>query len=111
MIGIPQPIVTWAKATSLHGNFTILTNSSKTVISTNTEVVQFNQHMITTTLEVRNLVKEDDEAYYRCSSVNNVENLIQAEHESTAHLTVQGDLSWIEQYKCILLYRSWDIYM
>ena len=90
MIGIPRPNIVWARANSAQGPFTVLNNSSKTEISETEALLQHNQIMVNTTLEVRNLRKEDDEAYYRCTAVNDVENLIQAESVSTAHLVVQG---------------------
>ena len=91
IMGIPQPTITWSRGSSTEGNFTTLTNTTKIVISTDAKIAQFNLYVITTSLEVKNLVKEDDEAYYRCSAVNNVENLIQAENESTALLTINGN--------------------
>ena len=91
-MGIPQPTITWARGSSTEGNFTTLTNTTKIAISTDAKIAQFNQqYVITTTLEVQNLVKEDDEAYYRCSAVNNIENLIQTENKSTALLTINGN--------------------
>ena len=92
VIGIPHPNIIWARANSSQSPFTstFLTNSSKTETSTTETLVQHNQIMINTTLEVRNLRKEDDEGYYRCTAINNVQNLIQANHDSTGHLIVQG---------------------
>ena len=90
MIGTPRPNITWARANSFQGPFTVLANGSKTGIFSTEALLQYNLIMVHAILEVRDLIKEDDEAYYRCTATNGVENLIQVDHVSTSKLTVQG---------------------
>ena len=91
MEGIPRPNVTWSRAISAEGNFTKLFNSTDIAISEIAKETEFNQNRIITTLEVRDLLKEDDEGQYQCLAVNNVENFIQTSDRSTAFLTVYGE--------------------
>ena len=92
MEGIPRPNITWSRSLSTEGNFTDLSNSSGiTILEFAEELDDTNQNNITTILEVRGLVREKDERFYRCLAVNNVANLIQTSDRSTAFLTVYGE--------------------
>ena len=91
VVGIPRPSIVWSRAVSTEGNFSNLSNSTDITIIMTEDKIEFNQNRVNTTLEVRNLFREEDERHYRCLAVNDVENFIQARDRSTAFLTVHGE--------------------
>ena len=89
--GIPRPNIIWSRANSTEANFKDLSNSTNITILELAELEDTNQNRITTTLEVRSLIRENDEGRYRCLAVNSVANFIQASDRFTTFLTVHGE--------------------
>lgn len=89
-VGIPKPNILWKYSNSFGDNSfsNNIMPSRRFNITTITTISNQGLYMVNTTLQIKNLTR-DEERQYQCSAVNNVTNLLNVRSSSSTPLTVQ----------------------